>query len=124
MENMELIEIIVKCVFTIIGALVTTVLVPYIKAKLGEAKLAMITDWVNRFVRAAEQLFPEIGSGEVKKQYVIEGLSKLFPNLTEEQIEALIEDAVLALNADVVKVHEDDYDDLDDLFADDEDDGK
>ena len=51
-----------------------------------------------RAVKAAEKLFPESGTGEQKKEYVINFIDKLFNKkkivITKEQIEVLLEAAV------------------------------
>lgn len=121
MENFEVIEVIVKCVLTILCVVVTGFVIPWLKSKIGATTFDTYVAWAKKLVAAAEVLFPQIGSGEFKKEYVMDALVKMFPKLTGEQIEALIEDAVLTLNENVIKVHDDDEEkfvDVADFFAD------
>ena len=64
--------------------------------------------WVERAVKAAEQLFPEPGSGEEKKKYVIKFIREemKITFLTDEQLEILIEAAVRDINAELEKSKE------------------
>ena len=89
---------IVNAVITLIAAIVTTFLIPWIKSKIDAAKLAQIVEWVGIAVRAAEQIYNESGMGEKKKQYVLDFLAdKGFP-LDPNSINAMIEAAVKELN--------------------------
>lgn len=120
MENFEVIEVIVKCVLTILCVIVTGFVIPWLKSKIGATTFDTYVAWAKKLVAAAEVLFPQIGSGEFKKEYVMDALVKMFPKLSGEQIEALIEDAVLTLNENVIKVHDEDekFADIDAFFAD------
>lgn len=124
MENFAIVETIVKCVLTILCVVITGFVIPWLKGKMGTQNFTNAVAWVKKLVAAAEVLFPEVASGEKKKEYVMVGLTKLFPNLTGEQVEALIEDAVLTLNENVIKVHDDEktFADVDAFFADMDDD--
>lgn len=89
---------IVNAVITLIAAIVTTFLIPWIKSKIDAAKLAQIVEWVGIAVRAAEQIYNESGMGEKKKQYVLNFLADKGFTLDPNSINAMIEAAVKELN--------------------------
>ena len=85
-------------IISIVGAVITGVLIPYLRSKITTNKLEEIQYWVNVAVTAAEQIFNEPKMGDLKKKYVLDFLSELGVNLTEEELNALIEAAVKELN--------------------------
>lgn len=89
---------IVNAVITLIAAIVTTFLIPWIKSKIDAAKLAQIVEWVGIAVRAAEQIYNESGMGAKKKQYVLDFLASKGFTLDPDSINAMIEAAVKDLN--------------------------
>lgn len=89
---------IVNAVITLIAAIVTTFLIPWIKSKIDAAKLDQIVEWVGIAVRAAEQIYNESGMGEKKKQYVLDFLASKGFTLDPDSINAMIEAAVKDLN--------------------------
>ena len=89
---------IVNAVITLIAAIITTFLIPWIKSKIDAAKLAQIVEWVGIAVRAAEQIYNESGMGEKKKQYVLDFLASKGFTLDPDSINAMIEAAVKELN--------------------------
>lgn len=88
-------------IISVLGTIITIFIIPYIKEKIGNEKLAKYEYWVEMAVRAAEMLFTESGSGAEKKEYVINFLTDMFNknkiNITKEQMEILIEAAVKQL---------------------------
>lgn len=88
---------IVIAVLTLIFSLITAFLIPYIKAKTTDEQFNTIKLWVQVAVQAAEMLYVGSGRGEEKKQYVIEFLKSKGFTLNAEEIENLIESAVLEL---------------------------
>lgn len=88
---------IISAVLTLIISLVSAFLIPYIKAKTSEEQFNTIKLWVQIAVQAAEMLYVGSGRGEEKKQYVIEFLKSKGFTLNAEEIENLIESAVLEL---------------------------
>ncbi len=52
--------------FTLIGALVTAFLIPYIKSKTTDAQRKEMLEWVKIAVAAAEQIYKGQGHGEEK----------------------------------------------------------
>ena len=89
---------IVNAVITLIAAIITTFLIPWIKSKIDAAKLAQIVEWVGIAVRAAEQIYNESGMGEKKKQYVLDFLADKGFTLDPNSINAMIEATVKELN--------------------------
>lgn len=95
--NNEIIIIIIKAVLAIVSVLVTTVLVPYIKEKLGEDKYNKLVEFTKYAVRCAEQIYtPE--EWEKKKayvsQYITEKAEEMGIGLNEQDIDLLIEGVV------------------------------
>ena len=88
---------IISAVLTLIISLVSAFLIPYIKAKTSEEQFNTIKLWVQIAVQAAEMLYVGSGRAEEKKQYVIEFLKSKGFTLNAEEIENLIESAVLEL---------------------------
>ena len=94
---------IITAVLTLIFSLITTFLIPYIKTKVSAEQFATIKLWVQVAVQAAEMLYVGSGRGEEKKKYVIEFLNSKGFTLNAEEIENLIESAVLELKQSQVK---------------------
>ena len=70
---------IVSAVLTIVAALITTFVIPYLKSKLSEQKRKRIKEYVDVAVQAAEQLFPTVDGeklGKEKLEYVAECLAE------------------------------------------------
>ena len=94
---------IITTVLTLIFSLITAFLIPYIKTKVSAEQFATIKLWVRVAVQAAEMLYVGSGRGEEKKKYVIEFLNSKGFTLNAEEIENLIESAVLELKQSQVK---------------------
>lgn len=88
---------IVSAVITLIVALITTFLIPWLKNKLDADKFEKIQAWTKVAVQAAEMIYNGAGRGEEKKAYVIQYLNEKGFNLDTATIDALIESAVLEL---------------------------
>jgi hypothetical protein len=86
----------------VIATIITGFIIPFITAKLGAEKLAVIVKWVGYAVSAAEMIFKAEGMGVDKKAYVVAFIDKMFNSkkvvITKEQIDILIEAAVKELN--------------------------
>ena len=95
--NNELVSVIIKSIVAILSVVVTTVIVPYIKQRLGDDKYAELTNYVEWAVRSAEQIYtPE--EWEQKKAYVMNYIiakaAELKIELTENDINILVEGIV------------------------------
>lgn len=91
-----------KIVISVTFALISYYLIPVLKEKVKEAKYKDLLEAVRVAVEAAEQTFKMSGMGKVKKEdvlaYVTDYLNKKNMNITEEQLDKLIESAVFQLN--------------------------
>lgn len=88
---------IIKAVITLITAIVSAFLVPYIKSKYSEAQLKKWQSIVDIGVSAAEQLY-NTDQAQEKKTYVLKYLYEKGIKLDAETIENLIEASVLHLH--------------------------
>ncbi len=84
-------------VLTILFALVTMYVIPWIKTKVSAEELTEIIKWVKIAVQAAEMIYKESGMGEAKKAYVKTFLEDKGIRYDERQIDSMIESAVLEL---------------------------
>lgn len=84
-------------VLTILFALVTMYVIPWIKTKVSAEELTEIIKWVKIAVQAAEMIYKESGMGEAKKAYVKTFLEDKGIKYDERQIDSMIESAVLEL---------------------------
>ncbi len=89
---------VVAAIITLLCALISAFLIPYLKAKFDTEKLAKIQTWVNAAVEAAEMIYKGAGRGEEKKAYVKACLEAHGYALDVDEIENLIESAVYDLN--------------------------
>lgn len=85
-------------VISLIGVILTGLVVPLIKTKINKDKLTVVEMWVNVAVAAAEQIFSAPAQGASKKMYVIEFLKSKGITITEQELDVLIEAAVFELN--------------------------
>lgn len=93
---------IVEAVFLLIAAVITTIVIPYIKSRTTAQQQAEINAWVRIAVTAAEQIYRGSGRGEEKKAYVLNWLAEHGITLDANRIDALIEAAVYELNHGVL----------------------
>lgn len=96
--NTELLMQIVLGLITIMGTILTSLIVPYIKNKTSKEQRESAMFWVEIAVKAAEQIFSEPKTGEEKKAYVIGFLEKAGIKITDDELDILIEAAVKELN--------------------------
>ena len=96
----KLFEIILG-IISLTGLVLTGVVIPLIKEKISNEKLAKYEEWATLAVHSAEMLFSEKGMGKTKKQYVIDFLNEMFNKnkvvITKEQLEILVESAVKSM---------------------------
>jgi len=83
---------IILAVIAVIGAVVTGVLIPWIKSKMDEGQLAKLDFWLRIFIAAAETAYGS-GMGQEKKAYVIAKIKALGFDFDEE----IVSDAIEAL---------------------------
>ena len=101
------IDIIVKVLIPILGAILTYLIVPLILQKTTKQQRENIYFWVRVAVQAAEMIYKEKGKGKDKKQYVIDFLTSKGINITIQELDVLIEAAVKELNIIQDKVDQD-----------------
>lgn len=93
---------IVLTILPVLGAVITYLVVPYLKANISAERLAQYKEWAALAVKCAEMVFTEKGMGSDKKAYVVDFLNKLFNRnktvITEQQLNILVESAVHELN--------------------------
>jgi len=94
----EIITKIIELVVLVIVSVVSYYVIPYLKNKLGVAKYEDVTKWIEKAVRAAEQIYTPAEWAE-KKVFVTDFVSSWISNNTKFQItpaelDILIEGAV------------------------------
>ena len=102
MDNFNIIQV----VLAIVSIVVTGILIPLIKTKISKTDLEKALVITDIAVKAAEQIYKESGQGPIKKKYVVDYLRKSGLDLSDEEINALIEATVKELNlwqAELVK---------------------
>ena len=93
-------------IVTILVGLAEAFLIPWIKTKIGNEKLAKIVDTIDIFVAAAEQIATRDGyDGAWKKKHVIELLEKNGYTV-DDTIDEFIEAAVIKLHNELIAVGE------------------
>lgn len=92
------IDIVVKVLIPILGAILTYLIVPLILQKTTKQQRENIYFWVTVAVQAAEMIYKEKGQGKLKKEYVVDFLVSKGINITIQELDVLIEAAVKELN--------------------------
>lgn len=100
------ITIIIEAVFALIAAVITAIVIPYIKSRTTAQQQAQINTWVRIAVSAAEQIYVGSGRGEEKKAYVINWLREHGVTVDESKLDAMIEAAVYDLKSGFIAVGE------------------
>ena len=93
------ITIIIEAVFALIAAIITAIIIPYIKSRTTAQQQSQINAWVRIAVSAAEQIYVGSGRGEEKKAYVINWLREHGVTVDESKLNAMIEAAVYDLKS-------------------------
>lgn len=91
---------ITQIIIALIGVLttiLTTVVIPYFKAKTTAEQRDNIYFWAKIAVEAAEKIFKDSGMGVQKKAYVKQFLADHGITLDESQLDVVIESAVLQM---------------------------
>lgn len=100
------ITIIIEVVFALIAAVITAIVIPYIKSRTTAQQQEQINTWVRIAVSAAEQIYTGSGRGEEKKAYVISWLREHGVTVDESKLDAMIEAAVYDLKSGFIAVSE------------------
>lgn len=94
---------ILQLVIMVCSFLISAFLIPWLKNKLGADKIALIENWVNNAVLATQQTKWD-ESGEDRKKSVVDFVHKMCAehniNITDEQIDVLIQAAVKQMKID------------------------
>ena len=88
---------IITATITLITAILTTFIIPWLKEKYSTEKLSKWQAYVDIAVEAAEQLY-NANDGYAKKQYVLEYLSKKGIKFDSDTVDKMIESSVLTLH--------------------------
>lgn len=99
-------DYVLKIVGTALGTVLITlgsILFAKLKTKIGEAKL---NTYIDRCVRAAEQLFPNLGkkTGKEKYEYVLNLVKEKYPKVQDNYLKALIEGAVFGVSEEIKQI--------------------
>lgn len=90
-----------SAIITLFSALLTTLLLPWLKNKLGAQRFSTAMEWVKIGAAAAEQVYSGPGRGEEKKAYVLSLLERAGVSLDSEALDAVIEAEVHRLQSEV-----------------------
>ena len=91
---------IAQAVVALVAALISAVVFPWLRAKIGTEELTEFLHWVEIGVAAAEQLF-DSADGLKKKTYVVNYLKEKGCTADVDDIENAIEAAVLRLHKEL-----------------------
>lgn len=89
---------IMNALLALFAALVTAVIIPWVKAKIGNEKFVSLKAWVAVAVSAAEKLFDYSQAGSEKKAYVKQFIKNLGLDVDEDALDSLIESQVYKLS--------------------------
>lgn len=95
MENFDFTPIF-EAIITIVSLVLTGIVIPYIKQRIGEEKTENLKKWVSVGVKAAEQIYGS-KTGQAKKEYVVSFLLSKGIVFDVDEVEALIESEVYKL---------------------------
>jgi len=90
----------------LVCTLLSAVIIPFIKSRIGQSRLECALAWVRIAVMAAEQLYPP-GAGADKKAYALKVLNRRGFTFDEETLSALVESAVHRLRSGKLTCEED-----------------
>lgn len=95
---LQIVQLIVVIIFGVCGAYI----IPAIKQNVNTSKFDSVVEWIKIAVAAAEQVVEGKGMGAEKKAKVVEFIktkvTELGIEISDEDLDALIEAAVNALN--------------------------
>ena len=88
---------IIEALFALIAAVISAIVIPYIKSKTTAQQQTQLASWVKIAVAAAEQIYAGSGRGAEKKAYVLEWLHGHNITVDADKLDAMIEAAVYVL---------------------------
>lgn len=98
---------VIMLIIPVLGVIITSFVVPYIKSKISATQLDEIIKWVGKAVACAEVIFDTPKSGDEKREYVVSFINKMFNSkkqvITTDQIRVLLEAAVKTMNDTATK---------------------
>lgn len=101
MDVTSIIKTVIEVIIGLLGVLITTKLVPWLKSKLSENQLDIVKQLVTAAVHAAEQMYVS-GEGQAKLEYAIEVVNKALSDknikIDSEVLRSYIEAEVLKIN--------------------------
>lgn len=102
MNNSEFASVIFKLVVVVLSTWISLYVVPFLSELTSKYKDARLEKFVNDSVRAAEQVVKGSGKGSIKKEKVLkaasEWLKKYHIDISEEDLDTLIESIVFTMN--------------------------
>ena len=105
MDINTIVTLIITVVIPVLGAIVTYLIVPFLKEKTTKEQRDTIIAWVKIAVGAAEQMEKANLLKLPKKEYVIAFINEKGFNISREDLDAIIEAAVLELNIEKNKFY-------------------
>ena len=96
----EIITLAIRLIIAVCGILITNIIIPWVKSKIGTERLENLLAYVDLAVKAAEQTFGANMGPEKKtaaKEYIIKKAAYLGVILTGDDVDKMIEAAVLEM---------------------------
>lgn len=90
-----------EAIITLLAAIITVYVIPYIRKKFSAEDLNTILEWVRIAVEAAEQIITESGMGAKKKAFVKDFLAEKNIIVDVDKMDLLIEAAVHNMNKEL-----------------------
>ena len=95
----EIFLMVLEVVLTLAVAVITGVVVPYVRSKIETDKLSKLDYYIKLGIRSAEQIFNGDGKGEEKKKYVVNYITEIINrnlkiDITPEELDTIIEGMV------------------------------
>lgn len=94
---------VIEALIGLCTAILTAVLIPWLRAHYGDVQFNKMLGWVDVAVAAAEQIYAA-ADGDLKKEYVLRFLSEKGYRVDESDIDFAIEAAVLRLHSELYPV--------------------
>lgn len=85
-----------EAIITIVSLVLTGIIIPYVRQRIGEEKSETLKKWVSIGVKAAEQIYGS-KTGQEKKEYVVSFLLSKGIVFNVDEVEAMIESEVYKL---------------------------